>query len=210
MAWTTPSTWVQNAILTYTQLNQQLRDNLNAIWVGTTLGDIEYYSSATAKTKIPIGTLHQSLKVVAGIPTWSNETGVILRTATAQSIANNTLTDIAAWTSEGTGDPDGFHVADAAGIVIPAGMTGNYEVGVTGYWDANATAAKLREVYINKNGTAYYGQSAANNDANTSFHQNIVMVIYLEATDYVRVAVKQTSGGALNFTGTYFWCVRKM
>lgn len=31
MAWTTPSTWVSGAILTAAQLNQQLRDNLDAI-----------------------------------------------------------------------------------------------------------------------------------------------------------------------------------
>ena len=49
MAWTTPSTWVAGAILTAAQLNEQLRDNLNAIggawtaytptWTNLTVGN---------------------------------------------------------------------------------------------------------------------------------------------------------------------------
>jgi hypothetical protein len=53
-------------------MNQQIRDNGNAIWVGTTAGDMDYYTGATGKSRLGIGTAGQILKVNAGAtaPEW--------------------------------------------------------------------------------------------------------------------------------------------
>lgn len=45
-------------------------NNFAALWVGTTAGDIDYYSNATTKTRIPIGTAGQVLTVSGGVPAW--------------------------------------------------------------------------------------------------------------------------------------------
>jgi hypothetical protein len=57
----------------------QLRDNFNAIWVGTTAGDMDYYTGATGKARLGIGTAGQVLTVNAGAtaPEWKNG-GMIL------------------------------------------------------------------------------------------------------------------------------------
>lgn len=44
--------------------------NFDAIWVGTTAGDTDYYSSATAKTRLAIGTANQFLRSSGSVPQW--------------------------------------------------------------------------------------------------------------------------------------------
>lgn len=45
-------------------------DNLAALWVGTTAGDMEYYSGAADKARVPIGTSGRRLKSNGSIPEW--------------------------------------------------------------------------------------------------------------------------------------------
>ncbi len=56
MAFTTPRTWTYGETVTEAQFNEQIRDNFNAVWVGTTAGDIDYYTSSTTKTRLAGGT----------------------------------------------------------------------------------------------------------------------------------------------------------
>ena len=50
----TPRTWNVGELVTKAMLDQQIRDNMNAIWVGTTAGDMEYYTAANAKTRLAV------------------------------------------------------------------------------------------------------------------------------------------------------------
>jgi len=72
MALTAFRTWVTGELVTAAMMNQQIRDNGNAIWVGTTAGDMDYYTGATGKARLPIGTAGQVLKVNSGAtaPEW--------------------------------------------------------------------------------------------------------------------------------------------
>ena len=56
MAFTTPRTWTYGETVTEAQFNEQLRDNMNALWVGQAAGDIDYYTSSTTKTRLAGGT----------------------------------------------------------------------------------------------------------------------------------------------------------
>lgn len=47
-----------------------MRDNFTAIWVGTTAGDLNYYTSATAKARLAIGTAGQILMSTGSVPSW--------------------------------------------------------------------------------------------------------------------------------------------
>ena len=44
--------------------------NFAALWVGTTAGDMDYYSNATTKTRLGIGSEGQVLTVSGTVPTW--------------------------------------------------------------------------------------------------------------------------------------------
>jgi hypothetical protein len=75
MAWTTPKTWAALEVVTAAMLNEQISANMNAIWVGTNAGDMEYYSSATAKTRIAKGAAGQFLKSDGSLPAWGAVVG---------------------------------------------------------------------------------------------------------------------------------------
>jgi hypothetical protein len=72
MAFTTPRTWTIGEFVTKSIMDAHVRDNLNAIWVGTTVGDLDYYTSATAKARLAKGTALQQLKMnsAATAPEW--------------------------------------------------------------------------------------------------------------------------------------------
>lgn len=57
---------------TASQHNTYIRDNMAAIWVGTTAGDMDYYTSATAKSRLAIGTANQLLQSTGSAPAWAD------------------------------------------------------------------------------------------------------------------------------------------
>ena len=64
-------TAVTGATYTAAQYNTYVRDNFTAIWVGTTAGDLDYYSSSTAKTRLAIGASGYYLTSTGTAPAWS-------------------------------------------------------------------------------------------------------------------------------------------
>ena len=65
-------TWVTGEMVTAAMLNEQIRDNGNEIWKGTTAGDIDFYISATEKARLGIGSSNQLLTVSSGSPIWKD------------------------------------------------------------------------------------------------------------------------------------------
>ena len=57
---------------TASQHNTYIRDNFAAVWVGTTAGDTDYYSSSTAKTRLAIGTANQIKYSTGSAPAWGD------------------------------------------------------------------------------------------------------------------------------------------
>lgn len=70
MAWTSPKTWSVGELVTAAMLNTHLRDNLITLWKGSAAGDMEYYSGAAAKVRLPIGASGQVLTAASGAPAW--------------------------------------------------------------------------------------------------------------------------------------------
>lgn len=54
MAYSTPYTFTALELLTAAKMNA-IQTNISAIWTGTTAGDLDYYTSSTAKTRLAIG-----------------------------------------------------------------------------------------------------------------------------------------------------------
>jgi hypothetical protein len=97
MAKTSYRTWVAGELITAAMLNQQIRDNGNEIWKGTTAGDLDYYTSSTSKARLGIGTNGQYLRVVSGVPSWSTFALVANRkggSSTNWSTAGTTTQDV--------------------------------------------------------------------------------------------------------------------
>jgi hypothetical protein len=65
-------TWITGETVTASQLNEQIRDQGNASWVGTTKGDLSFYNSATQKLRLPISSDGKFLGIVLGVPAWQN------------------------------------------------------------------------------------------------------------------------------------------
>lgn len=83
--------------------NTYVKSNLNALWVGSAAGDMEYYSSAVAKTRLPKGTALQVLRMNSGAtaPEWATfSTAGLLHTSglvtmtSGTSTSSTSLTDV--------------------------------------------------------------------------------------------------------------------
>lgn len=77
MSFNNSFTAVTGATYTAAQYNTHVRDNLTAIWVYTTQGDIAYASSATALARLGIGANNTTVLMPAsGIPSWSHSPAI--------------------------------------------------------------------------------------------------------------------------------------
>lgn len=66
---------------------------VKALNPGTTAGDLDYYTSGTAKARIGIGTTGQVLTVSAGVPAWASPaSGSLTQLATQNMAGLNTVT----------------------------------------------------------------------------------------------------------------------
>jgi hypothetical protein len=211
MAWTSPRTWTNGETVTDAMLNQHVRDNMNALWVGTTTGDLDYYASATVKSRLAIGATGKVLTPVGGVPAWKYVPACqISAGASTQVCANATDTDVAAFSTE-TFDPEGMFTPGTNKIVIPAAYVGYWMVGAYGYFDGHATAGLERAMMLctEEGGvdtvrvvTTYPQQAGA-----FPTHMNITTII--KGTPFGRsfkLHVLQRSGGNLTFRDYALWC----
>lgn len=75
--WSTPdnTALVKDGASAIRTLGSSVDTTLKALSPGTTAGDLDYYTSTTAKTRIGIGTSGQVLSVSGGVPAWTTLTG---------------------------------------------------------------------------------------------------------------------------------------
>jgi len=78
MAYTPPTTRATGVLITASIWNTDMVDNFSASWVGTTAGDMDYYTAATTKDRIPIGTAGYGLFSTGTAPAWAPGMKVIL------------------------------------------------------------------------------------------------------------------------------------
>lgn len=184
-------TWTVGEIVTAAMLNEQIRDNGNEIWQGTTAGDMDYYTDATHKTRIPIGAENSTLTVVSGVPAWQVCQSCGIYHTAAVSI-NNEADTILGTMSE-RWDTAAFHSGSDAAVTIPA--DGLYLMTGKAIFDTGAAGANWK-LYIR---SATYGnigyQSLIMADSSTQ-GATVSAVYYLSAADTVAMYVYQDSGSA--------------
>jgi len=206
MAKTTYKTWTDNTIPTAAEFNEQIRDNGNAIWVGTTQGDMDYYNSATTKARLGIGANGTVLQSNGTVPFWADAEGCRVYKSSAMACAASTLTTIDAFDTE-TFDTDGFHTGTNGNITIPANMGGVYVIGAYGNFSAQATANKLRHIEVLVGSTIIAAQDVANG-GNDVMYLCLETVYQLSAGDVITMKAKQTSGSSVNFNSATIWVAR--
>jgi hypothetical protein len=122
--------------------------------------------------------------------------------ATALSCTNDTLTDMAFGTLDYTDLTGRFHSTSTNPDRLLAPFAGRYQLHVAVEFDTNATGYRL--VTALKNGTTDVAPPVAVNAITGRATPVLLDVpeIVLAAGDYVRIRVRQNSGGSLNVLGT--------
>lgn len=187
--------------------NTYLKDNMTAMWVGTTAGDLGYYTSAVAKSRLAIGAARTGLRVNSAgtAPEWGSAIQARVMRTTNQSISTATYTDVI-FNSE-LEDTDSFYDAGSPTIfTIP--YTGVYAFGGRVYYANNATGSRITNLTVTGDGKG----TVDSRDACTTGLDTMVTVnavSKLSASDTVKINVWQSSGGALNIVANtiYMWIV---
>jgi hypothetical protein len=97
--WSTPddTALVSQGAAAIRTLGSSVDTTVKALSPGTTAGDIDYYTSSTAKARLAIGTTGQILSVSAGVPSWATPAssgGMTLLSTTTLSGTSTTISSI--------------------------------------------------------------------------------------------------------------------
>ena len=134
---------------------------------GRTGGDVDYYTSSTAKARLAIGTTGQVLTVAAGVPSWATASsgGMTLLSTTTLSGATTTISSISQSYNILYGVIYGVTNATANGDFRMAinGSTNSVTYAASG-WDQNS--ASLNNTGIANNYFLFNGRTLQRDDAN--------------------------------------------
>lgn len=202
MAFSSVPTVATSDSWTASQHNTYIKDNFSAVWVGTTAGDIDYYSSATAKTRIAKGSAYQALRMKsdATVPEWGGAVaGKVIRT-TNQSITTSTTTNVifsSLYISRGSVS---YSAGDPTKLTI--GVTGLYSVGVYYIFEAGGG---YREANILQNGSLVFSSRTPALSAASVVDTAGSPPIEITAGDYLQMSVWQNHGSSLNLSVAHMY-----
>ena len=184
-SWTTPddTDLVKDGAAAIRTLGSSADTTVKNLNPGTTAGDIDYYTSSTAKARIGIGTAGQVLAVNSGAtaPEWiTAATGPAFsaRAATDQSISANTATKV----TFGTEDFD--TAGDFASSRFTPTTAGYYSISAS--ITQSSDTSNYHETWIYKNGAISIRIGSLSSQSNHTGSGNVV--VYLNgSSDYVEV-----------------------
>jgi len=197
MAWKTPKTWSTGDFVVAADMNEEIRNQFNEVWKGTTAGDIDYYASSTSKSRLGIGSANNVLVVSGGVPAWSGPIGCQVQKLAAQAIGNDSLSDITSYSQENF-DYGGWFTSGNS-LTVPVGYGGVYFIQARGYWDSDADNDTLREISVKIAGTVRHSTTFCQTDGTEAIWQEATFVRLLSAGETITMSVLQKSGGNLNF-----------
>lgn len=202
MAFDNSYTAVTGATYAAADYNTYTKGNFTAIWVGTTAGDMEYYTSSTAKSRLAKGSAYQVLRMNSGAtaPEWGGYiAGKALRTSN-QSIANNTLTSVQFDSTE-LSRLVTWSSGDNTKLTI--GVSGLYIIGFKYSIDGGSG---YREANIMKNGSNVL-ESRIDNAATETTYSGLSDLIALVATNYLQLQIRHNHGSSINLRTAALWAV---
>lgn len=89
MAYTAPTTRATGYLVTASDWNTDLVDSIKEIWKGTTAGDMDYYTAATTKSRLALGTSGYSLFSGATAPAWAGGLKVLEHDTSSAVVATS-------------------------------------------------------------------------------------------------------------------------
>jgi len=205
MAFDNGYTAVTGATYAASDYNTYTKGNFTAIWVGTTAGDMEYYTSSTAKSRLAKGSAYQVLRMNSGAtaPEWGGYIAGMAYRGTAQSISTGTLTKVTfasttilrsvTWSG---GDP----------TKLTIDVTGLYVIGFTNEFDDNGGTG-YRQSYIKKNNTTYILQTRLPPISGDDVLTSGATLALLTSGDYLQLEVAQNTGSSMNLNTSYLFAV---
>jgi hypothetical protein len=154
MAYTTVPTVATGDTWSAANHNTYIKDNFAAVWPGTTAGDMDYYTSATAKSRLAIGTSGTVLTSSGTAPQWS-----------ATSALTNTPGSVHAvgWIETGAGSA-GASYTDVVSVTLTTTKT--------------CTIIAMASVNMNSSGASKYSYVRLSIDGTTNPSGNNVGMTY--------------------------------
>jgi hypothetical protein len=155
--WTTPADTdlVKDGASAIRTLGSSIDTSVKSLNAGTTAGDLDYYTSATAKTRIPIGSTGQILTVAGGVPSW----------ATATAAGTN-------WSLVNAG---GTALTGATTITV-SGISGADKLMIMVAGASSANVSSLFSLRINADSGANYNQYGLENTADASYNTGVFAI----------------------------------
>lgn len=176
--WTTPddTALVKDGASAIRTLGSSIDTSVKSLNAGTTAGDIDYYTSATAKTRIGIGSTGQVLTVSGGVPAWATAssggmtslaTGTVSSTSVVLSSISQSYTHLYLVVSSAqisTSTELAYRING-----LSTGVYGTVSMGTGGTTLASRTTDTV--IYGN-GGSGYVTPATSNNDTYTLYIQN--------------------------------------
>lgn len=220
MAFDNNFTAVTGATYTAAQYNTHTRDNLTAIWVYTTSGDMSYATSSTTLARLGIGSTGAIMRVSAGAPSWlavgnnyevlKTASGVpawspFLQYATVYRASNLAFSSgsgaTIGWTAE-TADAQGWHDNSTNNTRITVTDAGLYVPFVSIYFNRDSGGSGTFEMSakVQLNGVDTANKITTFNETTLTTKQFTFGGVPVSATaaQYFSVFFIQESGGSGN------------
>lgn len=213
MAFNNSFTAVTGATYTAAQYNTYTRDNMTAIWVYTTAGDLAYASSSTTLSRLGIGssgsllrstgsapawlaagTNYQFLQMASGAPAWGGVHFASVYHNTTQSIGSGFATAIV-FNSEYS-DSQGWHSTSSNTDRITVGSAGYYMASCYVYYTTGGgSGTYLDEIALWRDGSPImYDRRYQEVSAYSKIFSITFPIISASASSYFQIVLTQASG----------------
>ena len=180
--WTTPADTdlVKDGAAAIRTLGSSIDTSVKSLNAGTTAGDLDYYTSATAKTRVAIGTSGQSLTVVGGVPAWAASPTSVL-TAKGDLLAASAANTLARL---GVGTDGQFLTADSTAA--------------TGIKWAAAPTTGQNWVAVNAGGPSMSGSSGITISGITGADKLMICILQASSTGNHQVGIRINNDSTAN------------
>lgn len=171
--WSTPddTSLVKDGASAIRTLGTSVDTTVKALSPGTTAGDLDYYTSATTKSRVAIGSTGQVLTVSGGIPTWASPTDQTPLTTKGDLFTYST-TD----TRLGIGTDGQILTADSTAA--------------TGIKWAAAPSSSQNWTAVNSGGTSMSGSSGITISGITGADKLMIVILQASSTGNFQVGVR--------------------
>ena len=198
--WTTPdnTALVKDGASAIRTLGSSVDTSLKSLSPGTTAGDVDYYTSSTAKARLAIGTTGQVLTVAAGVPSWATATAGGLT-----SLATGTLSGTSVTISSISQSYKNLFLVISSAVTNTGGVLSLRANGITSA-NYNQTRIQLNSATLESTSAAAYFQPSSGGGGTQNIPTTANDHVYtLEILNYTLAKYQAYSGSFRTSGNTY-------